>query len=184
MAPKDTKPDYIASTLERDHPDHVHAIGMISIENANMEHSLASLFGTMLFISLPVAHAIYLTPKSAIARIEIFENAARRGFGPKGNDEHRKGLRRNLKRVMRIAERARTVVGKRHGIIHDAWGVDGETGAVQRYPLQKPGGETVVPVETLKKIIREFRELNRDIQELRKEFKANPPTLINLAGPS
>lgn len=70
------------STLERRHPEHVRAIGMISIENANLEHSLARLFATMLFISVPVGHAIYLTPKSAIARIEIFENAAKRALQP------------------------------------------------------------------------------------------------------
>jgi hypothetical protein len=130
---------------------------MISIENANLEHSLASLFSRMLFISLAVGHAIYLTPKSAQARIEIFENAAKRALGPAGSDEHRKQRKQALDRALRIATRARALVGKRHGIIHDAWGVDAESGDVRRYPLDRPGLEAVVPIETLERVIADFR---------------------------
>jgi hypothetical protein len=107
------------SSLEN-YPDYVRAIGMISIENANLEHALASLFSKMLFISLAVGHAIYLTPKYAIARIEIFENAARVALSPRGDADHKKKLQRALKEANRIANRARTAIGKRHGIIHDA----------------------------------------------------------------
>jgi hypothetical protein len=168
------------STLE-DHPEYVRAIGMISIENANLEHSLASLFSEMLFISVGVGHAIYLTPKSATARIQIFENAAKVALAPRGGDEHRKKLKLALRRISGITERARKLIGKRHGIIHDAWGVDKLTGDVQRHVLGFPSRKSPTPVAALERTITDFRKLISDVRSLRNEFKKSPPTLVSMA---
>ena len=58
------------SQLEK-RPRFVKAIGMVSIETSALEYFLAELFGHILFISTPVAQAIYLTPRSATARVDI-----------------------------------------------------------------------------------------------------------------
>jgi hypothetical protein len=50
-------------------PEYVRAIGMISIENANMEFALAGLFASVIQVPLSTGRAIYLTPKSAMARL-------------------------------------------------------------------------------------------------------------------
>jgi hypothetical protein len=179
MTPKRSKASSRRSTLE-EYPDHVRAIGMISIENANLESMLATLFSRMLFIHPRVGHAIYLTPKSAIARIEIFENAAKAALRPQGTAEHKSQLRTALTRAQRIATRARTLVGKRHGIIHDSWGVDKETGHVERSPLNSWDATKPVPLATLQQLIDEFRQLIDDVFDLQKAFRDSPPTLVDL----
>jgi hypothetical protein len=166
------------SSLE-DYPDHVKAIGMISIENANLEFAMAGLFGRTCFIPLRIALAIYLTPKSAIARLEIFQNAAKVALRPRGDEDHRKKLRVSLRKVNRIAERAKTVIGKRHGIIHDAWGVDRESKEVLRAPPARPILDQKVPLKELKELISEFRRLIDDVDALRDEFR-DSPSLVDM----
>jgi hypothetical protein len=92
-------------------PEHVRAIGMISIENANLflEYELADLFFRILQIRPHVGRAIYLTPKSAIARIEIFENASKAVLAPKTENENFAAA--FLEKALCIAPRARAVVG-------------------------------------------------------------------------
>jgi hypothetical protein len=45
------------SELEK-HPEYLQAIGMISVENGNLEIALADLLGAILLLSRRVAHAI------------------------------------------------------------------------------------------------------------------------------
>jgi hypothetical protein len=63
------------SILER-FPDHAKAIGMISVEMANLDIFLGELLGGILRIHPDIGRTIYLTPKSAFTRIEIIENIA------------------------------------------------------------------------------------------------------------
>lgn len=57
-----------ASSLEH-YPDHVYAIGMISIENSNLELSLSELFSAVLFLPKKVGHAIFFTPRANTLRV-------------------------------------------------------------------------------------------------------------------
>jgi hypothetical protein len=159
----------------------VRAIGMISIENANLETALAELFSRMIFVPLPVGRAIYLTPKSAMARIEIFENAANAvGLG-RGDEEHQRKKGDALRRSLSLAGRANTLIGKRHGIIHDSWGLDSETDEVRRRSLGRPSKtDGPVPVEELNRLIDEFRLLIDDARALAAEFRESPPSLVDL----
>lgn len=171
------------SPLE-DHPEYVRAIGMISVENANLEHSLATLFCRVAFISLGIGHAIYLTPKSSLARIEILEKATKVALAPYGHEPHRKKLKSASIRVEAIIKRAKKLIGKRHGIIHDAWGVSKETGDVQRYVLGFPQRKSPIKIAELERTVSEFRDLIGEVRALSREFKAHPPRLVDLGEPS
>jgi hypothetical protein len=86
-----TKPTKTGSTLQ-DFPDHVHAIGMISIENGNLEYAMAALFSRVIMVRLQVGVSVYMTPKAAVPRIEILENASKTALKGRGTDEQKKRL--------------------------------------------------------------------------------------------
>ena len=161
-----------SSTLEKK-PDYVNAIGMISIENANMELALAGLFSATLGLKRSVGHAIYLTPKSAQARIEIFQAAVGAELDPSGwdkNPDHQAKLKDARNKVLRIAERALTAVGKRHGIIHDQWGLYDETEDVGRASLARPAKtDGIVDIKELRELIRIIRSIITDAGKLARQ---------------
>lgn len=99
----------IHSPLEY-HPEHVRAIGMISIELANMDYMLGGLVACLLHIDEDIGRTLYLTPRVAIGRLEIFENTISASVRP--NTDRDKQLRDLL-------AKARSIVQKRHGMIHD-----------------------------------------------------------------
>jgi hypothetical protein len=173
--------DPVQSTLEA-YPEHVKAIGMISIENGNMEQAMVDLFAKVLFISVRVAYAIYLTPKSALARIEIFENASKAALSPATKNEDSKAARNKqaaLIKILRLAQRARKFTFKRHSIIHDTWGVN--NGVVHRYITGSPSLEKVtVSLAELNALVRSFRQLTDDIEALTAEFRERPPRLSDM----
>src|SRR4051812_31745530 len=57
-------------------PEYAQAIGMISIENANLELALGALLAAILNQPPYVGQTIYLTPKTAIPKVEILQNTA------------------------------------------------------------------------------------------------------------
>jgi hypothetical protein len=83
------------STLEK-HPEHVRAIGMISIETTSLDIMFGDLLAATLGVPKSIGHAIYLTPRSATARIQLFQNVTKYAFplvpviDKKGNAELRK----------------------------------------------------------------------------------------------
>ncbi|HUB63485.1 MAG TPA: hypothetical protein VL996_03425 [Methylocella sp.] len=168
------------SVLEN-HPDHVRAIGMISIETANLEHAMAKLFAYAANIPLRLALAIYLTPKSAIARNEIFQSTVKAALRPRGTDDQQKRLRSARDKVIKIAERAKALIGKRHSIIHDAWGFNDETGEIQRYPFSNPITQQAVTLQDLESIIADFRKLISHANNLSDFLKKDRPTFVSMA---
>jgi hypothetical protein len=108
------------------HPEHVHAIGMISILNANLEEALGELLARALHIRVEVGKAVYRTPKSAFVRLEILEAAAKALLRPKEEgdtfNENEEGKAAALQRELQVVARARGIIGRRHKVMHDAWG--------------------------------------------------------------
>jgi hypothetical protein len=172
-----------ASELEK-HPDHLQAIGMISVENSNLEIGLADLMGAILLISRRVAHAIYFEPRAASLRIGIFKAATAECLKPSrrktANPTLEAQKRDALARVKRLASAALNATQRRHDIIHDAWGSQG--GDVFRQKI----GETLqftaktVEINTLKVLIRDFRDLIDEAHSLAADFRAKPPTMVDL----
>jgi hypothetical protein len=178
MAEKKPKGSRRRSTLEK-FLDHVRAIGMISIENGNLEDVMGALFSRVIMVSLRVGIAIYSTPRVAIGKIEILEKAAKAAYRLHGTDEQRRRLMLAQKRVLNICSRATKLVGKRHRIIHDGWGVDEEAGVVQRYTSGKFIPENV-SLSTLQTIIEDYRRLIDDAFALADELKAHPPQMVSM----
>jgi hypothetical protein len=183
MVSESKEDDEIYGSTLQWHPDYVEAIGMISIENANLENELSDLFSRVIGVTTRVGYAIYMTPKSAMAQVEILENAAKATFAPRkrggGNEEHKAKLRSALKRTLSIAGRAKALIGKRHAIIHDSWGV--RHGKIMRYKRSSPTLESRhVPLSELQTLVKDYRRLIASATALEKEFRDHPPSLIDL----
>jgi hypothetical protein len=177
------------SSLENQ-PEYVRQIGMVSIENANLEMAMAELFGRSLMISQRIARAIYFAPKAATARLDVFDDAIKTAMAPTARHDEVSELGRQkadaLAKVRKLAKRARVIVYKRHEVIHDAWGVSDETGAVTRSPLPVgPNDEgRPSPPSELKDLIRNTRILIGEIRTLAEEFRLQPPLMVDLRLPS
>jgi hypothetical protein len=139
-----------------EHPEHVHAIGMISIEIANIENSLANLLAALLGITGRQAHLVYFTPKAAIARVDVVANVA------DALGEEHKEVKQT---VAALLGRVRKLFGKRHDYVHNAWGFSQEHNEVVRSPLpsKKRFDQTIVPLSELRDMIDRIRELNMKI---------------------
>jgi hypothetical protein len=170
------------SVLER-HPKHVHAIGMISIEQANLDVMLSDLLAIILDVPRHLGQAVFLTPNSATARIQILKNVAKVAFptyslAGVGNDllevtkETNQSREHDRKRVEAIARRANAIVGKRNNIIHEVWGLNRDTLAVERRPLPMLPStrKTLVPIQQLTDLIRDIRQLVTETVALTHEF--------------
>jgi len=127
----------LVSALE-DYPEYVQAIGMISIELADLEVSLADLLAMILDVDTAVAQAIYFTPKAVIPRVEVLMNVNRALHPDEGLDKvEMKTIRKRLKSV---CDRAVAIMGKRNGLLHASWGVMGDEEPKVHYsslPLKK-----------------------------------------------
>ena len=175
------------SSLEA-YPDHVRAIGMISIENANLELWLADLMGAALNISKRLAHAIYFAPRAAALRLDILEAAVKERLAPRKKADPAGTLERQkreaLAKIERIVKRSRAHVQKRHDVIHDAWGVDHEApgSPVLRNRIKDAGfaEADVAPIEQLEDLVRSFRLLISDVDVLVSEIRKHPPTLVDM----
>jgi hypothetical protein len=172
-----------ASELEK-HPEYVHAIGMISVENSNMEIALADLMGAILLLPRRIAHAIYFEPRAASLRIGIFKAATTERLKPSrrrtANSIVEAQKRDALARTKRLAKAALSVTQRRHDIIHDAWGIiDGD---VSRQKIGETLQFTAKPVDinTLRVLIRDFRALIDEAHSLTADFRERPPTMIDL----
>src|SRR5258708_30723570 len=110
------------SSLEQ-YPEHIIAIGMITIEIGNLEVELGGLLGALLHIQQEIGEIVYLTPRAAIARVAVIENVVNATL-TEGTDVY--------KAIAHIVERAKTVIGKRHGLVHELWGVHATSKQVHR----------------------------------------------------
>jgi hypothetical protein len=156
---------------------------MIALETVDLEIELAVLFSALLGISPAVGEAIYMTPKSEQARLDILKNmtAALFVLHPLSNKTSPKSRLKlaSRKEVLDIVERAQRCIGKRHRAIHDEWYVLPKTKEIKR--LQVDGrGEVVgtpIPIGQLKKEIETLRILIDDITELAAKFRERPPAM-------
>lgn len=180
MAAGSSKEEDLWVSVMEAHPEHVKAIGMISIENANLEDAMSILFARVIFVNERIAYAIYMTPKSAAARIDLLENGARAALAAKKMGAPREPQKEQAwRKIANIVKRARTVTGKRHAIIHDGWGV--QDGDVTRYVTgSRELKSEPMPLTRLRDLVSQFRILVTDVLELAAEFKNSPPKLASM----
>lgn len=186
------KPKPWQSTLEQ-YPEFVQAIGMISVENANLEIALADLLARALAIPRHIAHAIYFTPRASALRIEIMEGAVAarlRVRNPDRKPPHRLDVQMATaaEKVGRLAKRAYGVVQRRHDTIHDAWAVlpdeDGETVVRQKVGKTLSKEHKKESIQALNDLVRDFRVLIDEVHQLAAEFLAHPPFMADLRSSS
>jgi hypothetical protein len=165
-------------------PEYVHAIGMISIENANLEMALSDLLAAVLHVRRDVGRAIYFEPRAALLRVDILNAAACSRLRPKqeGDRFYENELAKAdaLKQAVSIVKRAKSVIGRRHEVIHDAWGGEDTTGEVRRASLPLTGTGEPAPISTLNNLIRDLRKVIVDTTNLSALLRQKPPTLIDL----
>lgn len=166
-------------------PRYVRAIGMVSLEAIALELRMGSLMARTVGLPTNIARAIYLTPKSEQARIDIFRNAAkaRLHVSPsKRNTALGKKKARALRDVMKIIERAETLIRTRHRVIHDDWNVSDDESKVTRRILDGGMGREHIPasLKELKTLIRDMRVIIDNAYELARSFKDDPPYMANL----
>jgi hypothetical protein len=124
------------SVMER-FPDHAKAIGMASVEVANMDIFLGYLFAAILRIPANAGKEIFLTPKSAFGRLDLLKTAINemmvdRSVGKKHLDS--------------IHKRAANIVTHRHSMIHDSWGINMD-GSVVRQSIRGRSDMAPVPLK-------------------------------------
>jgi hypothetical protein len=140
----------------RYYPDYVLQIGLITIEITNLEVMLGDLLGALLDFDDDASHGIYFTPRAAIARMDVLVNVAE---SPRF-DEH-PNLRTS---VVKIAHRAKALMGQRHDIIH-AHGVasdDGKMVGRLRPPFSSDLRREIIALRVLKKLVADIRALIKE----------------------
>jgi hypothetical protein len=164
------------SALER-YPEYSRAIGMISIEIGNLEVQLSELLAAILTIPNDLGQAIYLTPKAAIARLDVLSRVTGIVFDPSRNqpdiDELIRAKENDRMRVEGLIGRSRSVIGKRHHLIHESWGISEIGFEVSRQPLpMRSLFETgkPVPLAELTDLISRIRTLIDEVNALTMEL--------------
>jgi hypothetical protein len=139
-------------------PKHVHAIGMISIELANLEILLGRMLAALLRIPPGLGEILYLTPRTGMGRIEVLENIAREVLVAES-----KGLRQ----VTKIIGRVKAVMNDRHGMIHVVWTTSltdpKRVGKIKVPILNDAPQVQPVSIERLTGLVKRIRNLHKDV---------------------
>ena len=154
--------DTFVSIME-EFPEYVHAIGMISIELADLEASLADLLAVLLDVDTDMAQALYFSPKVVIPRLEILRNVDEvLHAGGELDEKEVRAIRKKLKEVIKEAQK---VMGERNGLLHAAWAAEGDRVYYGTYPL-KEGKMAPIALEEIEAVVERIRGLNNDVYEL------------------
>jgi hypothetical protein len=143
-------PNFPYRSILVNHPDYVSALGMITIEVANLEICLGRLLGAILNVEESIGQIIYLTPKSAFGRLEIIENLVS-GIMEPGSE--------GVRHLESITGKAKSILGKRHKLIHALWGSPNEGVSIYSLPIDDKTKAEPVSLTSLNEIIRDIRNL-------------------------
>jgi hypothetical protein len=152
-------------------PDHVHALGMISIELGHLEGMLGCLLGALLHISPDIGRLIYLAPRAALGRIAIIEHVL--DVTLKDGSETRAAIEKNLRK-------AKAILGKRHDFIHGRWGLSDLSEQAEVFwhcvPFEPEKPARPVPLSELTGLIDSIRSTAKDVTAITKElYEEWPP---------
>jgi hypothetical protein len=157
------------STLHR-WPDHVQAIGMISVEIANLEIMLGELLASLLHIDRHYGHVVYLTPQAALGRLAILRNVIQDTLEKETSGRQK---------LDDIVSRANGVILRRHELIHNSWGVapDNPRRVLRRsLPNRENQPAKAVILQELTDLIETIRELSDHVRRTTDEvFSEWPP---------
>lgn len=147
-----------------DHPDHVYAIGMLSIEHSNVETMCAILLGHVLDVDPKVGEAIYWRPQSSGVRFNILEAAIETTYAPIFENpdlpvefEANAEMKTLLGVGMKLVQRASNVSKRRNSVMHDIWGYDEKAGMVSKAEAKSRHTHKTVHINQLRDMIQEMR---------------------------
>jgi hypothetical protein len=154
-------------------PEHVHAIGMLTIEMGNLEVMFVQLLGTILRVPESMAAAILVTPRSTRSRLDIVVNVSAEVLSEK-----------NLESVKGLVKRAIAILGKRNDIVHDFWAVSTDRTEVMQIPAPY-GKPKPIRLGDLNLDIERLRRLADDVLEFRvrlyREMQMSPHYEVDIA---
>jgi hypothetical protein len=126
---------------------------------ANLEIMLGKLLGALLHISSAAGRLVYLTPHSGFARLAMIENIVKATMVEKSEGHVH---------LAKLLDRARAIMGKRHNLVHGAWGLPPEDhqGEVRWHslPFMEDKPSRPVPISELSDLIEDIRELSEDVR--------------------
>jgi hypothetical protein len=151
-----------------DRPEHLEAIGLLTVEITHMERAVSELFASIMGIHFFLAEAIYFTVNSGIARMDIVRNAAHIVLS---------ALPQDLKRTLKFLDRAKTAMGKRHAIIHSFWMLNPDNNDIRREKLGEFRNKrvAVVTLTELRQQIRDVQKITNETYNYCYEFQAAHP---------
>ena len=142
------------TVLER-FPDHAKAIGIMSVEIANLDIFLSELFSAVLRVPIMAGSAVFLAPNSATARLDMLAAAINEMLvdGTVGK-----------KMLMSFHKRARELITERDALIHNSWGTNA-AGEVGRRGIRDLTPMKPVPLKQLERAITDIRLLIGDVRD-------------------
>jgi len=153
-----------------DRPEYATAIGMITIELANLEIELGGLLGALLHVDPHYGRLVFLTPQSYAARLGILENVAQAALegGPPGRAA-----------LDSIIARAKAYISRRNDLVHNAWGTSlDNAGQIHRQPLpiKETNPSKPVLIEELNDLLQKIQALISDVISTAEQmYRAWPP---------
>lgn len=156
-------------TLLERHPDILQMIGSLSVEATNLDIALAKLLAAVLHIDHRFGSVVYLTPKSAYARLEILTSSIKEATEKDSPIQ---------KELLNLTTRAQNLIGKRHEAMHFAWGVskhDPSKVVFSKLPITTMGNSTSITKEKLERIVSDLRVLITDVWEKAEELFVDWP---------
>lgn len=149
---------YFFSAMES-FPEHVHTIGMINIEIANLEIELSHLLSRLLGISEKLANILYFTPRANMARIEVVSKIAKHAL---------KKEKTKLADIEKVIAKSKSVMGRRHDAMHGAWSISDEGVFRANLPMISPDVAKPIPIQELKDLLRDTRTIISKLMEINK----------------
>jgi len=182
-----TKATKKRSSKKKTYPEHLSLIGSIITETVYLEWVLSGLFARMMGLSFKVARAIYLTPKSETARLEILQNASKALFEEKSAKRAAPTLQKQKdaakKEVQSLIKRSQNIINERHRLVHDLWEERDALAESCGDPLKRRRIDAEklhekpkeISIDDLKSLHCDIEKLIGDVHALRLKFKKHPP---------
>jgi hypothetical protein len=151
-------------------PDHVQALGMISIELGHLEGMLGCLLGALLHISPDIGRLVYLAPRAALGRIAILEHVLDVTLSE--GSEKRRAIESSL-------GKAKAIMGKRHEFVHGRWGLSDLSEKAEVYwhsvPFEPKRPPRPVPLTELTQLVDNIRSTAENITAIIEALYAEWP---------
>jgi hypothetical protein len=133
---------------------------MLGIEMSNLEINLGELLGCLLHISPEAGRLVYLTPHSSFGRLAMVENIVKATLVEKSEGHVH---------LAKLLARAKAIMGKRHNLIHGAWGLPPKDrqGEVRWHslPFMEDKPSRPVPISELNSLIEDIRDLSENVRQ-------------------